>query len=139
MRFLSYLLLEIIAKVVLTKEGMIAGDDYTLNNSGTTTNVRQLQLPEFTDPVIVVGGGLAGLSAALQAVHEGANVVLIEGEKDLGGNSQKASSGVAACNTEAQRIKHVNDSPELFYSDTMSAGDRENDHVLVDQLVSLIT
>ncbi|KAM3727606.1 NADH:fumarate oxidoreductase [Dirofilaria immitis] len=135
MRFLSYLLLEIIATIVLTKEEMIAGNDNTLNSSGTATNIRQLQLPEFTDPVIVVGGGLAGLSAALQAIHEGANVILIEGEKDLGGNSQKASSGVAACNTEAQRIKQINDSRELFYSDTMSAGDHENDHILVDQLV----
>uniref|UniRef100_A0A1I7VQ66 FAD_binding_2 domain-containing protein n=1 Tax=Loa loa TaxID=7209 RepID=A0A1I7VQ66_LOALO len=119
----------------MAKERIIAGGDYALNSSGTTSNVRELQLPEFTDPVIIVGGGLAGLSATLQAIHDGANVILIEGEKDLGGNSQKASSGVAACNTEAQRVRQVIDSPELFYSDTMSAGDRENDHVLVDQLV----
>lgn len=51
----------------------------------------RLQLPEFTDPVVIVGGGLAGLSATLQAIHDGANVVLIEGEKDLGGNSQKVT------------------------------------------------
>ncbi|VDM20707.1 unnamed protein product [Wuchereria bancrofti] len=135
MRFLWYLLLEIMAEVVLTKEGIIAAGDYTLNSSGTTANIQQLQLPEFTDPVIIVGGGLAGLSATLQAIHDGANVVLVEGEKDLGGNSQKASSGIAACNTEAQRVRQINDSSELFYSDTMSAGDRENDHILVDQLV----
>ncbi|KAL3990920.1 flavocytochrome c family protein [Acanthocheilonema viteae] len=123
------------ASVVSAKEGIIAGGDHALNSSGTTTKVRQLQLPEFTDPVIIVGGGLAGLSAALQAIHEGANVILVEGEKDVGGNSQKASSGVAACNTEAQRVRQINDSVELFYSDTMSAGDHENDHILVDQLV----
>ncbi|VIO99976.1 conserved hypothetical protein [Brugia malayi] len=55
MRFLSYLLLVMMAEVVLTKEGVIAGGDNTLNNSGTTANIRQLQLPEFTDPVIIVG------------------------------------------------------------------------------------
>uniref|UniRef100_A0A0N4T448 FAD_binding_2 domain-containing protein n=1 Tax=Brugia pahangi TaxID=6280 RepID=A0A0N4T448_BRUPA len=106
-----------------------------LNNSGTTANIRQLQLPEFTDPVIIVGGGLAGLSATLEGKHDAANVVLVEGEKDLGGNSQKASSGIAACNMEAQCVRQIHDSSELFYSDTMSAGDRENDHILVDQLV----
>ncbi|VDK67616.1 unnamed protein product [Gongylonema pulchrum] len=46
-------------------------------------------LPDFSDPVIIVGGGLAGLSATLEAIHEGANVIVIEGEKDFGGNSQK--------------------------------------------------
>ncbi|VDN87840.1 unnamed protein product, partial [Brugia pahangi] len=98
------------------------------------------------------------LSATLEGKHDAANVVLVEGEKDLGGNSQKvtvkrmimvvsdsftykiyleyeASSGIAACNTEAQRVRQIHDSSELFYSDTMSAGDRENDHILVDQLV----
>lgn len=59
-----------------------------MNKSGST-NQEQLQLPDFSDPVIIVGGGLAGLSATLQAIHEGASVVVIEGEKDLGGNSQK--------------------------------------------------
>lgn len=62
-----------------------------MNSSDAATKVRQLQLPEFTDPVIVVGGGLAGLSAALQAIREGANVILVEGEKDVGGNSQKVT------------------------------------------------
>lgn len=47
----------------------------------------------------------------------------------------QASSGVAACQTEAQRVRHIQDSPELFYSDTMSAGDHENDHALVNLLV----
>ncbi|VDK68714.1 unnamed protein product [Litomosoides sigmodontis] len=118
-----------------SEEGIITNDEYALNSSGTATKVRQLQLPEFTDPVIVVGGGLAGLSASLQAIREGASVILVEGERDVGGNSQKASSGIAACNTDAQHARQINDSVELFYSDTMSAGDHENDHVLVDQLV----
>ncbi|KHN86895.1 Fumarate reductase [Toxocara canis] len=91
--------------------------------------------PAADEPVIVVGAGLAGLSAALEAVHEGASVILIEAEKNVGGNSAKASSGIAACNTEAQRLNHINDSTDRFYSDTMAAGDRENDPILVDQLV----
>lgn len=50
----------------------------------------------------------------------------------------QASSGVAACNTKAQEMQHIIDSPELFYSDTMSSGDYENDRTLVDILVSLL-
>lgn len=48
-----------------------------------------MQYPAADEPVIVVGGGLAGLSAALEAVHEGASVILIEAEKNVGGNSAK--------------------------------------------------
>lgn len=32
-------------------------------------------------------------------------------------------------------MHHINDSTDRFYSDTMTAGDRENDPILVDQLV----
>lgn len=43
--------------------------------------------------IIVVGGGLAGLSAAIEASRHGAVVTIIEKEKNLGGNSAKATSG----------------------------------------------
>lgn len=46
--------------------------------------------------IVVVGGGLAGLSASLQAAQLGAKVTLIEGEPRLGGNSAKATR----CSTE---------------------------------------
>uniref|UniRef100_A0A915A6G8 FAD-dependent oxidoreductase 2 FAD binding domain-containing protein n=1 Tax=Parascaris univalens TaxID=6257 RepID=A0A915A6G8_PARUN len=107
----------------------------TLNGSRPRSEGEHLQYPAADQPVIVVGGGLAGLSATLEAIHEGASVILIEAENNVGGNSAKASSGMAACNTEAQRVHHINDSTDRFYSDTMTAGDRENDPVLVDQLV----
>lgn len=63
-----------------------------IKQHGRWTTLVMLQLPSPEDPVIVVGGGLAGLSAALEAIQERANVVLIEGEKNLGGNSQKVST-----------------------------------------------
>ena len=44
--------------------------------------------------VVVVGGGLAGLSATLEALEHGATVTIIEKEERLGGNSAKATSGV---------------------------------------------
>jgi monoamine oxidase len=43
--------------------------------------------------VVIVGGGLAGLSASIEAARQGARVTLLEQEKMLGGNSAKASSG----------------------------------------------
>ncbi|KAI6243830.1 FAD-binding-2 domain-containing protein [Aphelenchoides fujianensis] len=60
---------------------------------------------------------------------------LSDKEKDLGGNSAKASSGINACGTKAQETAGVRDSEKWFFKDTMAAGDRENDNVLVDILV----
>ena len=53
--------------------------------------------PRPDEPVIIVGGGLAGLSAVLEAIKYDANVILIDKSKDLGGNSAKASSGKSFC------------------------------------------
>ena len=61
--------------------------------------------PGDTEPVIIVGSGLAGLVAALEAVRNGAFVVIIDGEKEVGGNSAKASSGkLCSKHTEQHRI-----------------------------------
>uniref|UniRef100_A0A914VUR6 FAD-dependent oxidoreductase 2 FAD binding domain-containing protein n=1 Tax=Plectus sambesii TaxID=2011161 RepID=A0A914VUR6_9BILA len=93
------------------------------------------RMPKDDDPVIVVGGGLAGLSAAIEIVNQGGKVILIDSQKDVGGNSAKASSGINGCGTAAQKIMKIDDSTDKFYADTMSAGDRENNPALVDTLV----
>lgn len=68
--------------------------------------------------VIVVGGGLAGLSAAHTCLESGANVLLIDKNSFLGGNSTKATSGINGALTKTQ-IKHkIPDSAEAFYQDT---------------------
>ncbi|KAK6035997.1 flavocytochrome c, partial [Cooperia oncophora] len=91
--------------------------------------------PSPDEPIIIVGGGLAGLSAALEALSRNAKVIIIDGEKHLGGNSAKASSGMSAAETSTQKDMGIEDSRALFYKDTMAAGDRENDEGLVDILV----
>ncbi|XP_003375603.1 cleavage and polyadenylation specificity factor subunit 2 [Trichinella spiralis] len=89
-----------------------------------------------TEPrhVIVVGSGLAGLSAALAAFNQGSRVTVLEGEPNIGGNSAKATSGINGCNTSTQRVNGVQDNAKLFYSDTMKAGHGINDMQLVDLL-----
>ena len=44
--------------------------------------------------VIVVGSGLAGMSAAIEAADARAKVILLEKEPKTGGNSAKATSGI---------------------------------------------
>lgn len=80
-----------------------------------------------SNPVIVVGGGLAGLSAAHQAYNRGANVVLLDKQGFLSGNSGKATSGINGALTRTQVLLEIKDSVEQFYNDTLAtAKDRAN-------------
>ncbi|CAH1800892.1 unnamed protein product [Owenia fusiformis] len=84
--------------------------------------------------VIVVGGGLAGLSASIEASRLGAKVTIIEKEKNLGGNSAKATSGINGVGTDAQSANKVTDSIDAFVSDTLSSGDGLSKEELVQVL-----
>lgn len=86
--------------------------------------------------VIVVGGGLAGLTATIDAVKHGASVTIIEKEGQLGGNSAKATSGINGAGTEAQKVKGIKDSVKLFIDDTIASGDGLSKPNLVNTLAS---
>jgi len=74
------------------------------------------------DTVIVVGGGLAGVSACNTVVENGGKTVLIDKSSFCGGNSTKATSGINGANTRTQRDAKIEDSTELFYKDTLKGG-----------------
>ena len=52
--------------------------------------------------VIVIGGGLAGLSAAHTVLERGGNVCVIDKNPFFGGNSTKATSGINGALTRTQ-------------------------------------
>jgi len=81
--------------------------------------------------VIVVGGGLAGLSAAHTVLEHGIKVVVIDKNAFFGGNSTKATSGINGALTRAQRNLKIADSPEIFTEDTMKGGASRPDLVKV--------
>eukprot|EP00013_Stygamoeba_regulata_P028765 CAMPEP_0177645714 /NCGR_PEP_ID=MMETSP0447-20121125/9393_1 /TAXON_ID=0 /ORGANISM="Stygamoeba regulata, Strain BSH-02190019" /LENGTH=516 /DNA_ID=CAMNT_0019148209 /DNA_START=116 /DNA_END=1662 /DNA_ORIENTATION=- len=75
--------------------------------------------------VIVVGGGLAGLSAAHTVLQAGGSVLLLDKSPFCGGNSTKATSGINGALTRTQISEGIPDSAETFYQDTIrSARDR---------------
>jgi len=69
--------------------------------------------------VIIVGGGLAGVSAAHTALQKGCNVVLIDKNAFLGGNSTKATSGINGAGTRSQKASGIHDTAEIFEEDTV--------------------
>lgn len=84
-----------------------------------------------SNPIIVVGGGLAGLSAAHEVYLRGGNVVLIDKQGFLSGNSGKATSGINGSLTRTQVNQDIKDSVDKFYQDTLaSAKDRANPELI---------
>jgi glycine/D-amino acid oxidase-like deaminating enzyme len=82
---------------------------------------------------IIVGGGLAGLSAAHTLLEKGKRVLLLDKKPSyvllanhsiyffvyliyrLGGNSVKASSGINGAGSEAQHKLNIEDTVEALY------------------------
>ena len=89
---------------------------------------------EASYDVVVIGAGGAGLSAALAAHEGGAKVVVVEKMPVLGGNSLRSTGGLNAAGTSQQKKLGIQDSPELFFKDTMKGGYNRNDPALVKVL-----
>ncbi|WP_322865166.1 FAD-binding dehydrogenase [Aquicoccus sp. G2-2] len=81
--------------------------------------------------IIIVGAGLAGLAAALEATRRGRRVLIVdqEGEQSLGGQAFWSLGGLFMVNTPEQRRMGIRDSHALAQLDWMgSAGfDRPED------------
>ncbi|MPZ60593.1 MAG: FAD-dependent oxidoreductase [Propionibacteriales bacterium] len=67
--------------------------------------------------VVVVGGGPAGLCAAVEAVRAGASVTVIESLDRLGGNGPLSGGYLALVGSDMQRVAGVEDSTERFLED----------------------
>lgn len=65
---------------------------------------------EPSQRVIIIGGGLAGLTAAIELLEKGCNVTILEKNENLGGNSSKATCGIAAPGSALQKAAGVQDS-----------------------------
>jgi len=84
-----------------------------------------------TDQVIVVGGGLAGVSACNTVIENGGKTVLIDKSSFCGGNSTKATSGINGAATRTQKEKGIEDSTDLFTKDTLKGGAKKPEIVKV--------
>ena len=71
---------------------------------------------------IVVGGGIAGLAAALELGQGGAEVLILDMNSVAGGHAVKAG-GWALVDTPLQQKRGIEDSPELAFNDLMVWGE----------------
>ena len=68
--------------------------------------------------VVVIGAGATGLPAAIQAIEEGASVILIDANSDVGGHAILSGGNVAlGGGTSRQKKYGIVDSPDLLFAD----------------------
>ncbi|WP_277040889.1 FAD-dependent oxidoreductase [Turicimonas muris] len=78
--------------------------------------------------VIVVGSGVAGLSAACAALQNGAhNVLILEKSPIVGGHSILSTGYVAGIDRKRQEKQGIVDSPELMLQNMLEIGGNKND------------
>lgn len=90
------------------------------------------QAAEMVD-VLVVGGGGAGLAAAIEAAEAGVRVTLLEKNEAPGGSTAWSIGSVSASQTPHQRAQGIIDTPQAHWEDMPGfAGDlagRDNDEL----------
>lgn len=85
-------------------------------------------------PIIVVGGGGTGLCAALAVRDMGADVLVIERDRQPLGTTSMSTGLIPAAGSKAQQAKGVEDSPELFANDIIAKTKAKVDSELVRHL-----
>ncbi|VVS92903.1 FAD-binding protein [Desulfoluna spongiiphila] len=83
----------------------------------------------FQADVVIVGGGLAGMTAACELLDLGRRVVILDRDvpERFGGLAKESFGGVMMVDTPLQRKNGIRDSPELALSDWLSCADFEED------------
>ena len=87
--------------------------------------------------VVVIGGGGAGLSAAIEAADHGAKVVLVEKMAFLGGETGISGGTIQGAETIVQSKAGVADSRRDLFRYWMEAGHYKNDPELVRAVVDM--
>lgn len=85
--------------------------------------------------VVVLGAGLAGHAAALEAAGAGADVLLIDKDTRLGGSTVRSGGSFAFAGTDLQARAGIADSADRLRSDLLSCGGEQCDPALVDLYV----
>jgi len=92
--------------------------------------------------VVVVGSGAAGLPASITAAEQGASVIVVEQNYDIGGHAIESGGNIAlGGGTSLQKKYGIEDSPDRMFEDLVNwpdyrFSDREIIHAFCDESVA---
>ena len=87
---------------------------------------------------LIIGGGAAGLTAALAATEAGESVLVAERDTQLSGSTALSSGLVPAAGTKAQAAQSICDSQDVFVGDIMAKNKNSADPDYVRAIVAQI-
>ena len=79
-----------------------AGLDTVKWSTYVATEAAKADDATYNTDIVIIGAGGAGMTAALTAAEKGANVIILESQAAVGGNSVRATGGMNAADTPAQ-------------------------------------
>jgi fumarate reductase flavoprotein subunit len=89
---------------------------------------------EYSVPVVVIGAGACGLTAALAAREAGAEVLVLERDAKPSGSTALSTGLIPAAGTRFQRALGIEDSPGLLAEDIWRKAKGLTDRALVDAI-----
>ena len=85
--------------------------------------------PDVTrSDVVIVGAGISGLAAAIEAEKAGATVTGLDMWSVFGGHAVMSEGGVTMVDTPVQRAQGIVDSPAIAYRDFLEYGEDADEH-----------
>lgn len=120
----------------LTSFAFINAVSDAVEQSGAVLTAKEVQneaekVEDLTTDIVIIGAGGAGLTAAIEATNAGAEVIVVEKNGFMGGNTNYATGGMNAAGTKYQEAEGIKDSPDLYYADTMKGGKNLNNPELL--------
>ncbi len=135
--------MDLVSGATYSSQGFLAALEAALVKAGA--DVEKLKIKEtvevekkdqeFDTEVAIIGGGGAGLAAAVSAHQNGAKVLLVEKMPNVGGNTIISGSAFNAVDPKRQSAQGIEDSVEKHFQQTYEGGDKQGDPELVRVLV----
>lgn len=127
-----------ISGATVTSYAILNGAEKALKDAGidvASLKARKAKSPaenkDYTTDVVIVGGGGAGLAAAISAVQNGANVIVVEKLDILGGSTNISEGALNAVDPERQGKQGIEDSIEKFITQTYEGGHKVGNMTLI--------
>lgn len=88
---------------------------------------------KYQSDIVIIGGGLAGLAAAIELVDHDKKVIILERDKEkkIGGLAKESFGGIMMVGTPHQKKMGIKDSSELALSDWHRAARFDNRVIMI--------